>query len=145
VDAKTAYLEGSVIGATPERRLMVLLEGAVNFILRARAALAEGRLDDCHNCTVKAQDIYLELLVALDPEAGDYVAHLQGLYYLLYDVLLDANIRKDDGRFAEALAIGERLRDLWDEVVKAAAAEKARQAAAEAPPEPPVQRLNLAG
>lgn len=146
MDAKTRYLEASVIGATPERRLQALLDGAVSFIGRARAALAEEKLDECHNCTIKAQDIYLELLVALDPEAGEYVANLQGVYYLLYDILLDANIRKDDSRYAEAQAIAEQIRDLWDEVIKLAATEKAQAVAQEiAETPPPVQRLNLAG
>jgi flagellar protein FliS len=117
MDPKSRYLEGALNAATPERKLQALLEAAVHFIARARKALADKAFDERHNCTTRAQDIYLELLVALDPEAGEYVANLQGLYYLLYDILVDANVRKDDARFAEAQLIAESIRDMWDEVI----------------------------
>lgn len=154
MDVKGSYLEHAINAATPERKLLALLDGAVRFIHRARTALAANQLEECHRCTVKAQDIYLELLVALDPEAGEYVPHLQGLYYLLYDVLLDANVRKDETRYAEGQQIAERIRDLWQEVV-AAAREQALAAPAEPAdevPQPapavdstPGARLNIAG
>ena len=149
MDAKIRYLESALNGAGPERRLQLLLDGAVQFIVRARKALAEKKLDECHNCTVKAQDIYLELLVALDPEAGEYVANLQGLYYFLYDILLDANVRKSDERYVTAEQIACKIRDMWDDVIQVARQEamQAQQQATgtDGPLPVPERRLNIAG
>jgi|GEM_PF-4294544 len=147
MDVKNSYLEQSINAATPERKLQALLHGAVGFIQKARKSLADGALDECHNATIKAQNIYLELLIALDQEAGEYVPHLQGIYYLIYDILLDANIRKDDVRFGEAEIIGNQVKDLWEDVI--AESRKESAAVVVVPPVEagvePVRRLNIAG
>jgi flagellar protein FliS len=148
MDIRNSYLEQSINAATPERKLQALLHGAVGFIQKARKSLADGALDECHNATIKAQNIYLELLIALDQEAGEYVPHLQGIYYLIYDILLDANIRKDDVRFGEAEIIGNQVKDLWEDVITESRKEGAVVVAAPPVIEPgvePVRRLNIAG
>ncbi|MCG3152034.1 MAG: Flagellar secretion chaperone FliS [bacterium] len=147
MDVKQTYMEQSINAATPERKLQALLHGAVGFIHQARKALAEGALDTCHNATIKAQNIYLELLIALDPEAGDYVPHLQGIYYLVYDILLDANIRKDDARFEEAQRIAEQVRDLWEEVIGKSRTEPPVLPVADSEPAAaePRRHINIAG
>ncbi|MEO7992918.1 MAG: flagellar export chaperone FliS [bacterium] len=146
MDVKTRYLEVSLNNAPPEKKLQALLEGAVHFIMRARKHLAAGEVDEVHNNAIRAQNIYLELLCALDAEAGEWVSNLQGLYYLMFDILLDANVRKDDARFEEAQQIGEQIRNLWDEVIAQARTEIAPVAASSADPAAmPAQRLNVAG
>ncbi len=124
MDVRELYLKNQVSGSSPEQLLILLLEGGERFIRIALNELDKENTQEVHNNIVKAQNIYLELFCALDQDAGDYVENLQGLYYLMYNNLLDANVKKDSDLLRDCLKIAVDLTAMWREVIAKSNAEK---------------------
>ena len=117
MDVREQYLKNQVTGSKPEQLLILLLEGGERFIRIAQAQLAKNNIDEVHNNIVKAQDIYLELFCALDPEAGDFVQNLHGLYYYIYNNLMEADIKKDAKLLGNCLKVSQDLLKMWRDTV----------------------------
>lgn len=123
VTVRDHYLEQMVESASQEGLLLMLVEGAVNFIRRAIMSLEKGKLDDVNNYLVRTQNIYVELVVALDMDAGEFAENLALVYQYLYNLLIEANIEKNKEKMSQALRLAEEIRDLWAEAVKKACEE----------------------
>ena len=120
ITVRESYLEQMVESASPQRLLILLVEGAVTFITRALLALEKGVLDEVHTNLVKAQDIYVELVASLDVDAGEFAVNLAQIYQFMYNLLIEANLEKDKGKMLSALRLAEDIRDLWKEAVERA-------------------------
>jgi flagellar protein FliS len=116
-DVREQYLKNQVSGSSPEQLLILLLEGGERFIRKADAELQRGNMDEVHNNLIKAQNIYLELFCSLNPNGGEFVGNLQGLYYIMYENLMDANVRKDQGIINNCLQIAHQLTKMWRETI----------------------------
>lgn len=117
MDVREQYLKNQVSGASPEQLLIMLLEGGERFIRKADGELQRNNMDEVHNNLIKAQNIYLELFCSLNPDAGDFVSNLQGLYYTMYENLMDANVKKDHGIINNCLQIAHQLTKMWRETI----------------------------
>ena len=117
---REAYLEQMVESAGRDGLLIMLVEGAVNFIRRAGFALEKEKLEEVHICLVKAQNIYLELVVTIDLDAGEFAESIASVYQYLYNLLIEANLDKDAEKIGIALKLAEDIRDLWKETVEKA-------------------------
>ena len=117
MDIREHYLKNQISGSSPEQLLILLLEGGERFIRMADAELMKERMEEVHNNLVKAQNIYLELFCALDQDAGDFVPNLQGLYYLMYDNLMEANVKKDSKLIQKCLQIAQGLTKMWRDTI----------------------------
>jgi flagellar protein FliS len=117
MDVREQYLKSQVSGSSPEQLLIMLLEGGERFIRKADAELHRNNVDEVHNNLIKAQNIYLELFCSLNPDAGDFVSNLQGLYYAMYENLMDANVKKDHGVINKCLQIANQLTKMWRETI----------------------------
>jgi flagellar protein FliS len=124
MDVRELYLKNQVSGSSPEQLLILLLEGGERFVRIALNELDKENMQEVHNNIIKAQNIYLELFCALDQDAGDYVENLQGLYYLMYNNLLDANVKKDSDLLKDCLKIACDLTGMWREVIAKSNEEK---------------------
>jgi flagellar protein FliS len=140
VTVRDQYLEQMVESASQEGLLLMLVEGAVNFIRRAQVALERGKLENVHNCLVRAQNIYVELVVSLDMEAGEFAENLALVYQYLYNLLIEANMRKDKEKVSQALRLAEEIRDLWKDAV-----EKARLEGSSGEPGPSAPPSEIGG
>ncbi|HDS31044.1 MAG TPA: flagellar export chaperone FliS [Firmicutes bacterium] len=120
LSVRDAYLEQMVESASPESLLMMLVDGAVNFIRRAGFALEKEKFDDVHVNLVKAQDIYLELVITLDLDAGEFAENLALVYQYLYNLLIEANLEKSAEKIQIALKLAVEIRDLWTEAIEKA-------------------------
>jgi len=114
------YLEQMVESAGREALLMLLVEAAVNFIRRALFAFERERLDEVNTCLIKAQNIYLELVITLDLDAGEFAGNLAMVYQFLYNLLIEANMEKDPEKMKTGLRLAEDIRDLWKETIEKA-------------------------
>ena len=112
-----SYLEQMVESAGKDRLLLMLVDGAVKFIRRALFAVEKGKLDEVHTNLVKAQNIYVELVISLDLDAGDFAENLAMVYQFLYNLLIEANMEKDEGKIRAALKLAEDIAALWKETV----------------------------
>jgi flagellar protein FliS len=113
------YQATQIQTASTGELVLLLYDGAVRFLSRAQAALAERRLDDASEDLVRAQEIVLELVAGLDLERGGALAaNLRELYLFIYKTLLEANLRKDGTAIATVLRLLEPVRSAWQAVVR---------------------------
>ena len=113
-DKSHEYLKVKIETAKPTELLLLLLDGAVKFTRQARARIEEKDFEEKNRLLLKAQDIMLELIQALDPTIGEELySRLVGLYRFCYERLVRANLDNDTGPADEALSILEHLRETW--------------------------------
>ena len=117
MDVREEYLANTVAGASPVQRLVLLLEAAERFIRIAQQELDKNNPEGVHINIEKAQNIYLELFCTLDQEAGDFVSNLQGLYYLVYNNLLSADVDKDSELLQDCLKTAQGITKMWKDTI----------------------------
>ncbi|MDI3328442.1 MAG: flagellar export chaperone FliS [Alicyclobacillaceae bacterium] len=110
--AYAAYRAASVQTAPPDRLLLMLYDGLVQFLEGAREALSARRWEDAHRQLVRSQDILRELMVTLNMEY-EISRSLMALYDYYYRRLVEANVKKETGPVEEVLAHVRELREAW--------------------------------
>lgn len=116
MNQQAKYLEVQVATAPPEKLVLMCYDGIIRFLNQAHETLAEGDLEGGHRSIVRAQAIVAELKGSLNMELGEIPRNLARIYDFLHEHLVEANIRKDKGRVAEALRVTNELRGVWEEV-----------------------------
>lgn len=110
------YLQAAVATAPPGRLLLMLYDGAINFLSRAVEALGKRDYEEANRFIVRAQDIIAELISALDMKYD--VAHsLSQLYDYFNRRLIEANVKKDSVPAAEVEGYLRELREIWAKVI----------------------------
>ncbi|MCX6644824.1 MAG: flagellar export chaperone FliS [bacterium] len=117
LNVRDKYLEQMVDSASPEGLLILVVDAAVNFIRRALFAFEKEKFDEVNNNLIKAQNIYLELTLHLDLDAGEFAENLALVYQYLYNLMIEANIEKDEEKIKISLRLAEDIRDLWHDAV----------------------------
>lgn len=124
------YKKSQVETATPEQLLILLYDGAIQFLNKAKNAVENGDIGQCTSNLFSAQKIILEFMNTLDMEnGGDLAQSLYGLYGYLYKTLVKANISQDLQKIDEVLTFLSNLRDTWQKAIVIAAAERASEEA----------------
>lgn len=115
------YKKTSVQTSTPSQLLLMLYDGAIRFV---RGGI-EGIKEQDHNKTNtqlnKAQAIISELTVTLD-RSYEVSEGLAALYEYMNHLLIEANIKKQEGPAEEALGYLLELRESWAQAAKMVAA-----------------------
>ena len=76
--------------------LLMLYEGALRFLRRARKSLEEGDLQGAHNNPWRGEDIISELIASLDLGKGGEVAPaLYSLYEFMYQLQVERKLIKE--------------------------------------------------
>ena len=115
------YKQNSVLTAAPETILIMLYDGAINFLLRAKIAIDEKNIEDSHTYITKTQKIIREFMDTLDMDTGGEMAqNLYRLYDYLHYRLIQANIKKDNAMIDEVLGHLRSLKQTWEEAIKIA-------------------------
>lgn len=117
-NAYGVYKNNSVNFASKEQMLLMLLDGAVKFAKRGKLAIQEKDIKMAHNSITRTQDIFTELKVTLDPNAGDWAEQMFNIYSFINDRLLQANIKKDEAIMDEVIPLIEEVRNIWNEAYK---------------------------
>jgi flagellar protein FliS len=114
-----AYQKNKYETASPHRLILMLYDGALANLNRARQALDSGQKQQAHQYIQKAQDIVFELLACLNEEQGGEIAqNLKRLYLYVIEQLVRANIRKKSDMLTEAEDILRQLRGAWEQIGK---------------------------
>lgn len=117
------YVETQTATVAPDRLLLLLYEGAIRFLGRAREELAQGRLGPGKTALSKGMAIIAELQNSLDPGAGwvgaEDLSHLYGHMML---ELTEANLKGDLGRIDRVRDLLSHLYDAWREAIESAPA-----------------------
>lgn len=114
-NAFNVYKNNSVNYASKEQLLLMLVDGAVKFAKVAREALAEKDIRKSHENLVKVQDIFTELMVSLDQNAGDWAKQIYQVYDFIKTRLFEINLKKDVTMMDELMPVIESIRDTWYE------------------------------
>ena len=119
--AQRQYSEVQIKTANRGKLIVLLYQGAVRFMRKAQMQLDDKDMEGKGNSLIRAQDIILELLYALDPqmlESGNELAvNLQRLYLYSYRRLVHANINLDPEPINEVILLLNNLLEAWEKVV----------------------------
>jgi len=98
VNAPNRYQSDAIATAGPAQLVLMLFDGALASLLRARTALVEAGpdvLEVSHKELQRCQDIVWELRMSLDRERGGAIAaNLGSLYDYCLTQLVQANVRQ---------------------------------------------------
>lgn len=108
--------------ANKGKLIVLLYQGAVRFMRKALLQLEGKDMEGKGNSLIRAQDIVLELMYALDEQLlddGNELAHnLQRLYLYCYRRLVHANTHLDRAAIEEVIELFNNLLDAWEQVAK---------------------------
>ncbi len=109
------YKQTSVKTASPERLIIMLYDGAIKFLNRAKIKMNEQDIEETNRALLKTQDIISELMIGLNMEAGEIAQNLYNLYDYFQHRLIEANTKKAPGIIDEILGYLVELRETWAE------------------------------
>ena len=112
------YRKVQISTASRGKLILMLYQGAINSLKKSIELLEKKDYAGKGECIIKAQDIVMELNLALDMNGGEIARSLRSLYFYVYKQLIDANIQKDTGLIEESIRILTNLYEAWEQVVK---------------------------
>ena len=115
----TAYNNSKIATAQPAELTLMLYEGAIKFCNIAMIGIENKDYEKASNNIQKARRIIVELQTTLDHEyevANDFDV----IYNYLFQILIEANVKKDPEILEEALVQLRDLRNMWKEIMKVA-------------------------
>jgi flagellar protein FliS len=113
-----SYRQVATQTASPGQLVLMLFDGALRFLDRARSGFAKDDPAECNetinNNILRAQDIIHELNMSLNLEAGGELAvTLRELYVYLDWRLTESNVKKELAGIDEVIKHLTVLRDAW--------------------------------
>ncbi len=81
----------------------------------ARQAILDKDVKGSHENLVKTQDIFTELMITLDQNAGEWAVNMYKIYEFIKERLFQANIKKDVKIIDEVMPLIEEVRNTWQE------------------------------
>jgi len=118
-DKSKEYLKTQIQTASREQLILMLYDGAIRFAGQARDRITAEDWEGCHGLLIRAQNIVLELLYALDRKTGGEVAdNLASLYTYCYNRLVEANIHHVPEKIDECTSILKGLREAWAQAIE---------------------------
>ncbi len=119
------YQKNEVETASPEKILILLYDGAIQFLNKAKIAMSQKNIPEIHNNIIGCENILLEFINTVDLEnGGDFAVRIQALYQYFYNTLVQANIKKDESKIDEVLRHLIDLRATWKQAIAIANSQK---------------------
>lgn len=108
------YKQNQIETATPEQILILLYDGAIQYLNRAKIGIEKGDNTQFHTSILCCQKIIMEFMNTLDMElGGNFAERLYALYDYLYNTLVSASISKNITKIDEVLKHLTHLRETW--------------------------------
>jgi flagellar protein FliS len=114
--ATQQYRQGQAFSVTPGHLIVMLYDGVLRFLSKAKLAIEEQQVEVAHSSICRVQDIILELDRALDT-TNDVATNLHDIYMYCYHRLVEANMQKNVQILAEISGHFELIRDAWRNAV----------------------------
>ncbi|MDR3562376.1 MAG: flagellar export chaperone FliS [Negativicutes bacterium] len=112
------YKRMQIETASPGRLLLLLYDGALKNLRVAQECVAQRKINQAHNCLIKAQNIIMELNLDLNMDAGGDIAHhLRSLYVYNHKRLIEANVKKDATIIQEVIDVMAELKEGWETII----------------------------
>ena len=120
-DGYGQYRQVQIGTASPGRLILMLYQGAIKAMKKAIELIDRKDFFGKGECLIKAQDIVMELNLALDMDVGGEIAtSLRKLYLYVYRRLVDANLELDKQAIQECIRLMEGLYEAWKVAVQKA-------------------------
>lgn len=119
VTAFNQYQNTQVTTASPEKILLMLYDGAINFTRIARERMEQGDVAGKAKFIGKGLAIVTELMNTLNHDVGGEIAQrLEQLYVYIIDEYTAANVNNSVKSLDNALKILTSLRETWAEAIE---------------------------
>ncbi|MDM5231846.1 MULTISPECIES: flagellar export chaperone FliS [Lysinibacillus] len=115
--AQNAYKQNSVTTASPGELTLMLYNGCLKFLGKAKLAIEEKNIQEKNNNLQRAQAIIAELMSTLNMDI-DISKQMLPLYEYMNHRLVEANIQNDVAIIEEVEGLVTEFRDTWKEVIR---------------------------
>lgn len=115
--AQNAYKQNSVTTASPGELTLMLYNGCLKFLGKAKLAIEEKNIEDKNTNLQKTQAIIAELMSTLNMDI-DISKQMLPLYEYMNHRLVEANIQNDVTIIEEVEGLMTEFRDTWKEVIR---------------------------
>ncbi|WP_036214787.1 flagellar export chaperone FliS [Lysinibacillus sphaericus] len=115
--AHNAYKQNSVTTASPGELTLMLYNGCLKFLNKAKLAIHDKNVQEKNINLQKAQAIISELRATLNMEI-EISKNMMALYEYMNNRLVEANIRNDIAIIEEVEGLVTEFRDTWKEVIR---------------------------
>ena len=119
------YQKSSIETASREQILIMLYDGAIQFLNKAKIAMQNKEIEATHNNLIGAQNIIQEFINSLDREVAPQLAeNLISLYEYFIRRLVYANVKKQIEPIDEVLKYLKSLKATWEKAIELAQKEQ---------------------
>jgi len=115
--AQNAYKQNSVTTASPGELTLMLYNGCLKFLGKAKLAIQEKNIQEKNNNLQRSQAIIAELMSTLNMDI-DISKQMLPLYEYMNHRLVEANIQNDVAIIEEVEGLVTEFRDTWKEVIR---------------------------
>ncbi|MEE2753914.1 MAG: flagellar export chaperone FliS [Candidatus Latescibacterota bacterium] len=112
------YRQVQISTASPGKLILLLYQGAIKALKKANELIDRKEFGEKGDQLIKAQDIIMELNLALDMKAGEISVSLQQIYMYAYRKLVVANLEVDKDGIQEVIGLLENLYEAWEVAVQ---------------------------
>lgn len=119
------YQQASIETASREQILIMLYDGAIQFLNKAKVAMSKNDIEGIHNNLMGAQNILNEFITSMDVEVAPQLAqNLISLYEYFIRRLVRANMKKEIEPIDEVLGYLKSLKATWEKAIALAQKEE---------------------
>ena len=112
------YQKSSIETASREQILIILYDGAIQFLNKARVAMENKDFEAINNNLIGAQNIIQEFINSMDREVAPQLAeNLISLYEYFIRRLIQANMKRQIEPIDEVLKYMKSLKATWEEAI----------------------------
>lgn len=115
--AHNAYKQNSVTTASPGELTLMLYNGCLKFLTKAKRAIEEKDIQGKNTNLLKAQAIISELMSTLNLDI-EVAKNMLALYEYMNHRLVEANIQNNVSYIEEVEGLVMEFRDTWKEVIR---------------------------
>ena len=123
------YQKASIETSSREQILIMLYDGAIQFLNKAKVAIANKEYEAIHNNLIGAQNIIQEFINSMDREVAPQLAeNLISLYEYFIRRLVQANMKRQIEPIDEVLKYLKSLKATWEKAIVLAQKEELENA-----------------
>lgn len=116
-NVRDTYFDTQVLTAPPQKLQLMLIDGALRYARQAADHWREGRIYEGGEALIGCQRIVTELLRGLKPDvAPSLVENVSNIYGFVFRTLVEAGMRRDADKLAEATRLLDIERETWRQV-----------------------------
>lgn len=117
-NAQFTYQATRISTATKEQLLLITYDIGIKACRTAENAMNAKNYDTSNREIIRAQEVIRELMVTLNREkGGDMADRLMQLYEYMYQLLVDANMKKETENVSTVRGMLEELKQTWEQAL----------------------------